>query len=285
MSSVPVYKIGNEDSQNYIEVVELQTRTDYDTSLPHKHAYVEIFLFTKGGGTHEIDFQDYPILSNSVHFVFPNQIHKVARDLKAFGHVILLSKEFFGQLDYDLFVQFFHAYYLNPALELLDNTFAEQLSLLQGIKSELREKQPYFEALVRAKLSSLFHLLLRSRDSIETPQADSKNLKTYMDLLILVEGHFKEHQPVAFYSEKLNITSRHLNEICKEFNNTTCSLLINERIVLEAKKLLLHTPRPIKEIVYALNFTDPAYFNRFFKAKTGYTPKSFSDQFAKKYNQ
>ncbi len=285
MEKVPLYKIGNESSQDYIEVVELQKRSNYDSSLPHKHAYVEIFLFTQGGGVHEIDFQTYPIQSNSIHFVFPNQIHKVARELDTFGHVILLSKEYFGELDYDLFVQFFHSFYLNPAITLEDSKFHEVLSLLNGVKSELVEERNYYREIIKGNLSVLFHLFLRSKGTNELEERSSRDFKMYMDLLILIEVHFKEHQPVSFYSDSLKTTSRHLNQICKEFNNSTCSTLVNERLILEAKKLLLYTDRSIKDILYDLNFTDPAYFNRVFKAKTGFTPKGFTDQYAKKYHQ
>mgnify|MGYP000605861484 CR=1 FL=1 len=286
MNKVPLYKIGNEESQDYIEVLELQERTDYDTSKPHKHSYVEVFLFTKGGGSHEIDFVSYPIKSNSVHFVFPNQVHKVARELDTFGHVILLSKEYFGQLDYDLFVQFFHAFYLNPAIEIPSSNFKVVLDGLTKIKEELSQQKSYYKEIAKGSLAVLFHHFLRSNETEnESGNRSSKEFKIYMDLLILIDEHFKEHQAVSFYSDALHITSRTLNSICKEFSDATCSTLVSERIVLEAKKLLIYTDQPIKDTMYALNFNDPAYFNRFFKVKTGHTPTEFIQQFAKKYHQ
>ncbi len=285
MEKIPVYKIGASSSQDYIEVMELQKRSAYDTSVPHKHAYVEIFLFTQGAGKHDIDFQSYPIHSNSIHFVFPNQIHKVARELDTFGHVILLSKEYFEGLDYDLFIQFFHAYYLWPELKLVNEKFDQVLKLVDEIKRELVEEKTYFQQVVKGKLSELFHLLLRYNPFNEQEKRSSKDFKLYMDLLILIEDHFKNHQAVSFFSDSLKTSTRHLNHVCKEFNDSTCSVLVNDRLLLEAKKMLLYSDRSIKDILYELNFTDPAYFNRFFKSKTGYSPTAFIAQFAKKYNQ
>ena len=137
MGEVPVYKIGDDNHSHYVEVVELKERNSYDASKPHKHEYLELFIFTKGDGVHEVDFRNYPIESYSVHFVFPNQTHKVNRELQTNGHVVLLSKEYFTDADYDLYVQFFHSFYLNPTITLSANHFKQVLSLIQNIKEEL----------------------------------------------------------------------------------------------------------------------------------------------------
>ena len=92
MNSIPVHSSDNKE--NFFEVVKLKERNSYDSTKAHKHSYFEIFLFQKGGGTHDIDFASHSILSQSIHFVFPNQVHKVTRELDTFGYVILISKEY-----------------------------------------------------------------------------------------------------------------------------------------------------------------------------------------------
>lgn len=284
MGEFPVYKIGHENSEDYIEIVELQERNEYDASKPHKHAYVEIFLFAKGGGVHDIDFEAYPIRTNSIHFVFPNQIHKVARELDTFGHVLLISREYFSQLDYDLFVQLFYGFYLNPCMELEHELFDEIAVIIAKIKSELSQAVQGYKSVVKGYLMVLFNLFLRFRELEDQAQKrSSREFKVYMDLLLLVENHYLQHHPVSFYSDQLHVSSRKLNDICKEFNDSTCSNIINDRIVLEAKKMLLHSDQSVKDTQYALNYKDAAYFNRFFKSKTGYSPTAFVNQFAKKY--
>lgn len=276
MSTIPVYKIGEENYSEYIEVVELQERNSYDATKPHKHDYIELFLFTKGGGIHDIDFKTHEISSNSVHFVFPGQIHKVARELDTYGHVILVAKEYFTHLDYDLYVQFFHAFYLKPTLIMDTDAFEKVLKLIDQIKQELLDETPYYKAIVKDYIHVLIKLFLRHQNTITLDDRSvDGDFKTYMDLLLLVEHHYKEHQPISFYSEALEVSSRKLNAICNVYYSNPCSAVINDRIILEAKKILLYSNRSIKDAMFELNFKDPAYFNRFFKSKTGLTPSGF----------
>ena len=285
MAEIPVYKIGQESAQDYAEVVELQERNSYDTSAPHRHDYMEVFLFTKGGGNHDIDFVNYPIHANSIHFVFPNQIHKVARELDTHGHVILISREYMQQLDYDLFVQLFYKFYLNPCVEASNVDYTEIHNCVNSIKSELLMERPGYKSVVKGYMTALFNQFLRLKALTVRTDAPTKDFKLYMDLLLLVEDNYLNHHPVSFYSEQLQVSGRKLGDICKEFSNSTCSNIISDRIVLEAKRQLLFSNDTVKEIVFALNFKDPAYFNRFFKAKTGLSPTAFVEQYAKKYKR
>ncbi|MFT4753899.1 MAG: AraC family transcriptional activator of pobA [Salibacteraceae bacterium] len=281
-NKIPIYKIGEEDHSNYIEVVELMERNSYDTSQPHKHEYIEVFLFSKGGGVHDIDFTDHVIHDYSVHFVFPNQIHKVKRAFNTNGHVVLVSKAYFYGLDYDLYVRFFHAFFLQPSLNVGAKVFQELGSLLDTMKTELKVQNPFYQEIVKDYVHVLVKRFLREQAIAPNAiQETHVHFKLYMDLVILVENNFLEHPPVSFYSEALHVSVRKLNEVCKEFHSGTCSAVIHDRIVLEAKKLLSYSDRSVKDVMFALNFKDAAYFNRFFKSKTGITPTAFRQQSSK----
>lgn len=260
-------------------MVELKERNSYDTSQPHKHEYIEIFLFSKGGGVHAIDFKDHPISNQSVHFVFPNQIHKVKRELDTNGHVVLISKEYFSDLDYELYGQFFHAFYLHPALNMASSEFAQVYGVLELIKQELQNKSNYHQAIVKDYLHVLIRLFLRSQSvSITQPHIHDKDFKLYMDLMLEVENTFLDHHPVAYYSEQLQVSLRKLNVVCHKYHGATCSGVLHDRIILEAKKLLVHTDKSVKEVMFALNYKDAAYFNRFFKKQTGLSPSAYQEK-------
>ncbi|MGB0807282.1 MAG: helix-turn-helix domain-containing protein, partial [Salibacteraceae bacterium] len=274
---IPIYKIGEEDHSNYIEIVELQERNSYDTSKPHKHEYIEIFLFNKGGGEHTIDFKQYPINHQSVHFVFPNQIHKVKRELNTHGHVILVSKEYFSGVDYELYGQFFHAFYLQPALNMGKEAFAKIYGLLDLMKQELQEQGNFHQAIVRDYIHILVKLFMRSQSNLTVPIHD-KDFKLYMDLMLNVEETYLAHYPVTYYSEELQVSLRRLNTVCQKFHGATCIGVLHDRLILEAKKLLVHSDKSVKEVMFQLNYKDAAYFNRFFKKKTGLTPTAYQEK-------
>ena len=91
---------------------------------------------------------------------------------------------------------------------------------------------------------------------------------------LLNEKYDSLHQ-VADYASLLHVTPGHLNDTLRLQTGRTATTLIHERIILEAKRALFHTPLSIKEIGYSLGFDDPAYFHRFFKRLTGTTPLDF----------
>jgi AraC-like DNA-binding protein len=91
----------------------------------------------------------------------------------------------------------------------------------------------------------------------------------------LLEDNFLQVHKVNEYASLLNITEKHLNEICKRFNGKTASAMVFDRLVLEAKRLLQHSDLTIKEISFQLNFNDPSHFSKFFKKHTGVTTKDF----------
>jgi AraC-like DNA-binding protein len=80
---------------------------------------------------------------------------------------------------------------------------------------------------------------------------------------------------VSFYADLLNLSSYQLNAITKATLGKTCSELINEFIILEAKRTLLATSNQVNQIAYHLGYEDVSYFIRFFKKHTGYSPEAF----------
>ena len=277
MSSIPVHS--NESETNFFEIVRLKERNSYDSSKPHKHSYFEIFLFQKGGGTHEIDFNSHSILSESIHFVFPNQVHKVARELDTYGFVILISKEFMDKIDYKLYVDLFSVYFLNPVVELNSNKFQKVIGLLNNLTEEFTNEELNSEIVIKSYLQILFNYFLRVKDEkVHSSNNQSEDFRQLINFLILVENHFDKHHPVRYYSSKLEITERNLNKICKRFRGKTASVLIKERIILEIKRMLRNSDSSIKKIVYSLNFDDPSNFNKFFKSAVGVSPTQFREE-------
>lgn len=91
----------------------------------------------------------------------------------------------------------------------------------------------------------------------------------------LIEQNYKEVRDIAFYSSILAYGERSLNNICKEYTGLTVFMLVQERLVLEAERLLAGTGLSTKLIAYELGFYDPAYFCRFFRKMRGMSPGQF----------
>jgi AraC family transcriptional activator of pobA len=91
----------------------------------------------------------------------------------------------------------------------------------------------------------------------------------------LVEANFQKERQIGFYASALAMTPDRLNDHVKRATGVTAGHLIRQRVLTEAKRELVFTGRPIHDIAYALGFTDPSHFARFFRKQTGTTPQDF----------
>lgn len=103
----------------------------------------------------------------------------------------------------------------------------------------------------------------------------SSELQIFHHFTQLIEAHYKEHWHITQYTHALGIAESKLAKVCRQISHSVPKELVQERLLREAKRLLSHTLLTSSEIAYELGFHDPAYFSRFFKAKTGLTPISY----------
>src|SRR5688572_3565163 len=94
---IPTHDLEKDEDHDDVSfrIIQLQTKSAYEASLPHRHSYYEIFFFEKGNGWHMIDFENIEIEKGSIHFVSPGQVHLVNRSLDSTGYVLLFNAEFF----------------------------------------------------------------------------------------------------------------------------------------------------------------------------------------------
>jgi len=252
---------------------------EYDFSKPHRHNYFEILIFFKGGGLHEIDFTQYQIKSRSIHFVPANSVHLLRRDIKSDGATILFAEDFFyGDESFNRFFKNLSIYAGSKGhvLTLSNRDFA-MFSSLFGEMFVQKESNTRESEVVIKSLLTLF--LARSEQHFETRQPGEKILSVKNSIVekykTLVELHLLEHISVKDYAEKLHISPKHLNDLCKQHLSCTAQKVIHERLLLEIKRLLVHTDLAIKEICYQTGFDDPAHFNHFFRFHMNLTPLQY----------
>jgi AraC family transcriptional regulator, transcriptional activator of pobA len=281
---IPIHDFSKDDATSIrFQLSPLEKKSKYNAMEPHRHNYYEIFIFTKGGGYHEIDFERILIESGSVHFVSPGQVHILSRSPESYGYVLMFSRDFYSlnlkNKDILFELPFLNNASSKPYLNLNTKDFAVFFQLLESIKNEADQDSVANEDVIRSYLNIL---LLKSRNFYNHLYDDS-NLNTstlhvlFYKFRTLVEQNYRTLHLVKEYAELLSTTPEHLNEIIKKISGKTASDVISDRIILEAKRLLLFSEFSNKEIAFFLSYEDPSYFSRFFKNKTGLSPGEFKE--------
>lgn len=273
---IPIHDIA-ESKKRDIQINQLETLTHYDSSEPHRHNYFEFFYFQKGGGTHIIDFVEFPIKSHAIHIVAPGQVHQVKRELDSNGFVFLFDINSFDHhktienflldhicLDVTEFNPCYHfPASLNEEINFVVNKAWREFNSDEALKNQF----------VLNQLSELMLYCMRLKTT-DVSQLDPKQNLVYVAFRRLLNKEFKTLKKVMDYASMLSITEKHLNEIVYSKTGETVSSLIYKQQILEAKRLL-NTGLTAKEVSYELNFADPGHFSKFFKSQTGLSPSEF----------
>ena len=242
----------------------------------HRHNFFLVLFLEKGKGEHSIDFTNYPVDDYSVFFMRPGQVHQLTLKHGSTGYLIQFNREFYTPRNEPVnFVlrKVSNKNYCPVSVEKF-RKFSSQLSL---IFEEYTQKQERYKEAIKASLEILFIELARqSKNPKEIANDGNRYSQEQLEeLLELLQKHIVTHKQVTQYAEMMHLTTFQLNKITKGTVGKTCSQLINEQIILEAKRHLLATTNQVNQIAFDLGFEDPSYFIRFFKKYTNFSPEVF----------
>lgn len=272
-------------SDFYSNTLEKHLRANKDlVQKPHSHDFYLCVIFTEGTGQHEIDFNTYSIQRGSVFFLRPGQSHFWQFESEPAGYIFFHTREFYDLHFLDRKLNSF-SYYFSlknpPVLTLPEEMIKSTVSRFREINAEFSQEQPF----KKPRLASLLDLVYidLARNYVPHSTWDSVASPTYLKTLVLLEKYIEEsyqkEKSAKFYAERLNITTKHLNRITRTTLSRTTTELITDRVILEAKRLIVHSQNPLSRISDILGFSDYAYFSKVFKLRTGITPRDFKRKY------
>ncbi len=145
---------------------------------------------------------------------------------------------------------------------------------LQAVATERAESAPGRAVLLEALMTTAIVCLARAAGSEARVSSVSGEARADA-LLALIGTHYREHRPLSFYAERIGVSETHLNRVARSSTGLSVQGLLARRLVEAARGELLFTPLPVQAIAFALGFSDPTYFNRFFRKATGMTPGAY----------
>ncbi|KAA5535170.1 helix-turn-helix domain-containing protein [Taibaiella lutea] len=248
----------------------------------HKHSFYHLVYFTEGSGSHTIDFESFPVKKGMIYFMRPGQVHQWNFKGNVDGFIINFSPLFISRyLHAGIMEQFsFFNGYATDQVKVLDAIHRKEAeALFEAILKEKELELRQSPLMIASLLIQLFIAVQRSvadaKPEIARPNYNTTILRSFQSL---IEKHFLELKLPKDYAALLHVTPSQLNAICKEQLDVSAGELIRNRIILEAKRLLVNFELSVNFIALELNFPDASYFVKFFKKYVGSTPDVFRKQ-------
>jgi len=263
-----------------LETMPFWRAREKPVSITQNH--YEILWIKKGFGRFRIDLQTQQIFANNIVLLFPGQHYMVEPTEELEGYSIRFSQEFLCLTGGETSKLFHSGRHFNetifPVIELDEHTGTEIELIVMNI---IKEYSNSFKSRTEALLSLLKILMIHLSRIFETNRIPS-DCGTHKELLkkfmLLLDINFMKMKLVHEYASDLSVSPNYLNEVVKKYTGFPVRYHIQQRIILEAKRLALHSGSNMKEIAYKLGYEDMAHFSKFFKANCGINFTDFRKQ-------
>jgi AraC-like DNA-binding protein len=264
-----------------------QLYNDHSDTLTtaHRTGFYHILWFQKGSPTHLVDFNPVKIKPNTILFLNKDTVQRFDKKGGIDGKAILFTDSFFCKTETD--TKFLRSSILFNDLFAVSQIQMRKTAslfsdLFQLMETELQNEKDISQSDI---LKNLLHnfLLLSERERRKQNFTEIKkgaDLDYVMLFKDLIEINYRKLKQVSNYAKLVSVTDKRLNQATAKVLDKSPKQMIDERVMLEAKRLLAHTNESVKEISFDLGFEEPTNFIKFFRKHSQSTPVEFREQFA-----
>lgn len=250
---------------------------------PHRHDFVQMLWLEEGRGKLLCDLAEYDFDGPTLAFFAPGRLHAWRHEVEPRGIMLGFPQTFLqgdtatpglvGRLS------FLHDA-TRPLVALKGKESIEMGQHFEQLLAEAGQPLVGRDDIVRALVTIVLSKVRRhlaDQEAAVAPAAPAISPLTQRFRLAL-DQNFPRVLKVSEYAKLLQVSRSHLNEELRSQTGMTASDHIHDRLLLEAKRLLVYSPRTIAEIAYELRFQDPSYFGRFFRLRTQLSPGAYREQ-------
>jgi len=251
----------------------------------HFHDFYSILLFNRGHSFIRINNNSFEVNPGTICLVAPNQLHSFEEFRDVGGTAILFCQDFYVEefsfvrlLNIFSYTSSINGHINNPCISLSDSDFESITSLSRSIETEYEKYTPSNNS--SPIIRSLLNVLLLKFAGLYGEKTDRKvngEHSLIHELSRMVDFHFVNEHQIGFYTSAFNISEKQLNDICNRHFSCGLKKILTDRLMQEARKLLMSSGMTVAEISYKLHFDDNSYFNKVFKRQIGLTPKRFRE--------
>ena len=244
---------------------------------PSRKEFFEVVWLKNEYPLHALPEGETPEKGHWIYLLPPYRVHQLNKAGKK-GILLSFKRELLDEGEKEFSLDVFKIFNVQGEFSFLklSSEFSDQLCRVYDLLEEEYQKEESSILIIKALLKAFLLYIIRLKEHEFT--AHDVNQKRVYEFMLLLEEHYIHKRSIDFYADQIGISSKRLNQILKEKLDKTGMQLIHDRIILEAKRLIIHSESTIKEIAYQLEFSEHPYFSRFFKQHTGQTPEEFKKQ-------
>lgn len=283
MNAIPNISFqGKEHTRDFelLHLSKLQARIpnieNHDPTQPHRISFFALLIVTSGNGTHQIDLKDYELSVGTVLKIAKGQVHAFQQNATYDGYLIVFTENFilnyFSKSSINL-ISHLYNYHINTPISndvKLNQDFLDQL--IPEVENEVNFAQ---KNIISALINLYLLRLERKTHHNELQSKLPKHYHTFLQFKNLVESNYTKTRNVKDYADLLSVSAKHLNQLVREFTINTAKAFIDNYVILEAKRAMVISDKSIKEIAFETGFDEVTNFTKFFKKKTGFSPKMY----------
>lgn len=278
-----VQDIQNYSYQNIFSLQTVQFEELCVVNSPQQINQYKVFWIKEGTGKYNIDFKSYSFKDGVLFFLSPGQVFSVDSEKIKEAYQLSFTRDFYCIQTHDAEVScngvLFNNIYETPFVVPSEKETQKLDFILQNLKEEFELEETAQYDMLQSLLKQFIVYSVRIKKEKDVVK-ESVETKLFKDFSLLVEQNFKKIHRVTEYAYRLGLSPKSLTKHLQKIGTETPSDFIKNRIITEAKRLLLYTDDSIKEVAFDLGFNDPAYFSRFFTKSTGQSPKQFKRSYS-----
>ncbi|MFT4155517.1 helix-turn-helix domain-containing protein [Parafilimonas sp.] len=254
-------------------------KAGHDIHLPHRDEHYLLIMMFDGCFKALVDFKQFEVAGSAVALILPGQVHQVLEINK--GKTVTIS--FDPLLVASELIPVLQSYFYKQTVLPEDDILFRELSALLQILIAKKDHhtKPIHAFVMHVTLQNMLALIACKIQSVNNAGTIEKRPALIVQQFkTLLQQSFRQLKKPSDYAKALHISVKHLNDTVKASTGFSVSFHIQQEIMLEARRLLYHSPLSVKETAYTLGYEDVVYFTRLFKKTTGLTPLSFRRQFS-----
>lgn len=260
-------------------LADLATRDTVENfSKPQRPQFTLRVLYTGGKSLHSVDFVDYPVAAGSLVTVQPGQIHQFHFNAGLSGQVVIVDEAFLLPRHLAYSLDLAAPLLIPPCVTLDGHSAVDFVVTAEAISRDTNRYSGHHLApvLLRQRLYTLLALISMAHTGpVKTVPRDAHQGRVVRSFLKLVEKHYMKHWAIEAYATRLAISPKTLTRTCHTWLGCTAKTVIDERLILEAKRLLWHSQDAVAAVADRLGFDETTNFVRFFRRFAGATPGDF----------